>query len=47
MTSPILVTGGTGTLGRLIVRRLREAGYDVRVLSRQFSEKAPSRRSGK
>ena len=26
MTSPILVTGGTGTLGRLGVRRLRYAG---------------------
>ncbi len=35
MTSPILVTGGTGTLGRLVVRRLRGAGYDVRVLSRR------------
>ena len=35
MTSPILVTGGTGTLGRLVVRRLRDAGYDVRVLSRR------------
>jgi uncharacterized protein YbjT (DUF2867 family) len=34
MTSPILVTGGTGTLGRLVVRRLRDAGRDVRVLSR-------------
>lgn len=33
-TAPILVTGGTGTLGRLVVRRLREAGRDVRVLSR-------------
>lgn len=34
MTSPVLVTGGTGTLGRLLVPRLRDAGYDVRVLSR-------------
>jgi uncharacterized protein YbjT (DUF2867 family) len=32
--SPILVTGGTGTLGRLVVAGLREAGCDVRVLSR-------------
>jgi uncharacterized protein YbjT (DUF2867 family) len=34
MTSPILVTGGTGTLGRLVVSRLHDAGYDLRVLSR-------------
>jgi len=34
VTSPILVTGGTGTLGRLVVARLRDAGCDVRVLSR-------------
>ena len=34
MTSPILVTGGTGTLGRHIIPRLRDAGCDVRVLSR-------------
>jgi uncharacterized protein YbjT (DUF2867 family) len=34
MSSPILVTGGTGTLGRLAVARLRDAGRDVRVLSR-------------
>ena len=34
MTSPILVTGGTGTLGRHVVPRLRDAGCDVRVLSR-------------
>lgn len=31
---PILVTGGTGTLGRPVVRRLRMAGHDVRVLTR-------------
>lgn len=35
MTSPILVTGGTGTLGRLVVPRLRDAGRSVRVLSRR------------
>jgi uncharacterized protein YbjT (DUF2867 family) len=34
MTSPVLVTGGTGTLGRLVVPLLRDAGCDVRVLSR-------------
>jgi uncharacterized protein YbjT (DUF2867 family) len=33
-TSPVLVTGGTGTLGRLVVPLLREAGRPVRVLSR-------------
>ena len=31
----ILVTGGTGTLGRLVVRRLVNAGHVVRILSRQ------------
>ncbi|HEX8855301.1 MAG TPA: NAD(P)H-binding protein [Thermoleophilaceae bacterium] len=31
----ILVTGGTGTLGRHVVPRLRDSGHDVRVLSRQ------------
>ncbi|HSK90622.1 MAG TPA: NAD(P)H-binding protein [Euzebyales bacterium] len=39
MTSPILVTGGTGTLGRLVVPRLRDAGCDVRVLSRRSHER--------
>jgi uncharacterized protein YbjT (DUF2867 family) len=34
----ILVTGGTGTLGRLVVARLRDAGHRVRVLSRQARE---------
>src|SRR5919106_5387705 len=34
MTSSILVTGGTGTLGRHVVPRLRDAGREIRVLSR-------------
>ncbi|MFE3251383.1 SDR family oxidoreductase [Streptomyces sp. NPDC059209] len=34
MTSSILVTGGTGTLGRLVTPLLRETGHRVRVLSR-------------
>ncbi|MBC2639971.1 MULTISPECIES: SDR family oxidoreductase [unclassified Rhodococcus (in: high G+C Gram-positive bacteria)] len=38
MTSPILVTGGTGTLGRQVVPLLRAAGRDVRVLSRHLRE---------
>jgi uncharacterized protein YbjT (DUF2867 family) len=33
-TIRILVTGGTGTLGSLVVPRLRDAGHTVRVLSR-------------
>ena len=36
--SLILVTGGTGTLGRLVVARLRAADHAVRVLSRQSRE---------
>src|SRR5574341_1282198 len=40
MTSPVLVTGGTGTLGRLVVARLRDTGYVVRVLSRRHREGA-------
>src|SRR5205823_5147203 len=35
VTSRVLVTGGTGTLGRRLVPRLRDAGFDVRVLSRR------------
>jgi uncharacterized protein YbjT (DUF2867 family) len=38
MAAPILVTGGTGTLGRLVVPGLRDAGRDVRVLSRHPHE---------
>lgn len=40
MTSPILVTGGTGTLGRLVVPLLRDDGCDVQVLSRRIHEAA-------
>jgi uncharacterized protein YbjT (DUF2867 family) len=36
-SAPILVTGGTGTLGRAVVPRLAAHGYDVRVLSRSGS----------
>jgi nucleoside-diphosphate-sugar epimerase len=31
----VLVTGGTGTLGRVVVRRLLAAGHEVRVVSRR------------
>jgi len=41
MSSPILVTGGTGTLGQLLVPRLRDAGREVRVLSRR-AQPAPA-----
>jgi uncharacterized protein YbjT (DUF2867 family) len=34
----ILVTGGTGSLGRPTVAALRAAGYEVRVLSAEFAE---------
>jgi uncharacterized protein YbjT (DUF2867 family) len=40
MTSRILVTGGTGTLGRHVVPLLRDAGCTVRVLSRHAHEAA-------
>lgn len=35
MTARILLTGGTGTLGRLVAPLLHEAGCQVRVLSRR------------
>ena len=34
-SAPILVTGGTGTLGRAVVRALTARGGDIRVLSRR------------
>ena len=37
-TSPILLTGGTGTLGQHVLRRLKDAGCEVRVLSRRNRE---------
>jgi NAD(P)-dependent dehydrogenase (short-subunit alcohol dehydrogenase family) len=40
MSAPILVTGGTGTLGRLVVPRLLEAGGTLRVLSRRSRQDA-------
>ena len=33
MTSLVLVTGGTGRLGKLVVARLQDSGCDVRVLA--------------
>lgn len=38
MQQPILVTGGTGALGRHVVDRLSGAGHDVRVTSRRPRE---------
>lgn len=40
MTSTVLLTGGTGTLGRLVMPLLRAAGRPVRVLSRHGHEPA-------
>ncbi|MFF2572129.1 SDR family oxidoreductase [Streptomyces sp. NPDC058084] len=42
----ILVTGGTGTLGRLVTERLRAAGHEVRVLSRHAQPYAVDLREG-
>ncbi len=39
MNTPILVTGGTGTLGRHVVARLRDEGQRVRVLSRKAHDR--------
>lgn len=42
----ILVTGGTGTLGRPVAERLRAGGHDVRVLSRHAEPYAVDLREG-
>ncbi|MBB4161216.1 SDR family oxidoreductase [Streptomyces cinereoruber] len=42
----ILVTGGTGTLGRLVAERLRGDGAEVRVLSRHAQPYAVDLREG-
>ncbi|MFE5398814.1 SDR family oxidoreductase [Streptomyces sp. NPDC056568] len=42
----ILVTGGTGTLGRLVGERLRTDGHGVRVLSRHAEPYAVDLREG-
>ncbi|GAA3158556.1 NAD(P)H-binding protein [Streptomyces rameus] len=44
--STILVTGGTGTLGRLVTQRLRTDGHEVRVLSRHAGPYAVDLRAG-
>jgi uncharacterized protein YbjT (DUF2867 family) len=41
MTSPVLVTGGTGRLGRSVVARLVDAGREVRVLARRQRDTQP------
>jgi uncharacterized protein YbjT (DUF2867 family) len=41
MTSPVLVTGGTGRLGRQVVTRLVDAKCDVRVLARHQRDTLP------
>jgi uncharacterized protein YbjT (DUF2867 family) len=40
-TAPLLVTGGTGTIGRRVVARLHDAGHTVRVLSRTAPDDLP------
>lgn len=41
MTSPVLVTGGTGRVGRSVVARLVGLGCDVRLLARRERETQP------
>ena len=44
VTRPVLVTGGTGTLGRAVVARLLEVGHPVRIASRRA---APAERAAR
>lgn len=44
--SAILVTGGTGTLGRALVPLLTQAGHQVKVLSRRPRPAVPSQALG-
>ncbi|WP_243229632.1 SDR family oxidoreductase [Microbacterium sp. CIAB417] len=41
MNAPLLVTGGTGNIGSRVVPLLREAGRDIRILSRHARPEAP------
>jgi nucleoside-diphosphate-sugar epimerase len=41
MSPPVLVTGGTGRLGRSVVARLVDAGQEVRVLARHQRDTQP------
>jgi uncharacterized protein YbjT (DUF2867 family) len=41
MQQAILVTGGTGTLGQLVVQGLRDKDCKLRILSRQSHQSAP------
>jgi uncharacterized protein YbjT (DUF2867 family) len=41
MAPPILVTGGTGRLGKLVVTRLQDRGCEVRVLARHDQATPP------
>jgi 2-alkyl-3-oxoalkanoate reductase len=42
----VFLTGGTGYIGRVLARRLAEAGYEVRALVRPTSEAEPLKQLG-
>ena len=41
MNATLLVTGGTGNIGSRVVPLLREAGHDLRILTRHPHDAAP------